>query len=319
MSRKSMLRRVLFIMDPLSKLDPVWDNSLALIRELLRRGTQCQMTDTGGIWLKNTCVMGETRPLNLSKEQIRAGACRTSALDGFDVVLVRKEPPFDNAYYTLTLLLEHCRSPVVNSPASLRSANEKIWPLRFANLMPETLVSSDAGILRAFGRRFPRGCVIKPLDEKGGRGVFKVTRSSSLSLKKIRQATQNGRKAVIAQRFLHEARGIDKRIVLLNGRLLCAFEKHPAGNDFRANLGLGASAHKTQLNAREKAIVGRLAPVLKKEGIFLAGLDVMAGKLIEMNITSPAGMTDAQALYPEKNFIGVWADWLESFVKRKNR
>jgi glutathione synthase len=317
MPQKRNLRKVLFIMDPVEKLDTRWDNSIALAHELTRRGIQCWTADTPQIRLEKGIPWISAKLFTpSSKSRVQASVSRHFPMNTFGLALIRKEPPFNMAYYALTLILEHASIPVVNDPRGIRDANEKMWGLRFKHLMPETMISSSPTELLRFGNQFKDGFVIKPLNEKGGRGIFKVEHITTASRKRIEAASANGTVALVCQRFLKNAGGIDKRIVLLDGKVLCAFEKHPSKKDFRANLGLGASAHPTRLTTADLKIVKTLEKPLRQAGLFLAGLDVMAGKLLEVNVTSPAGMTDAETLYPGRNFIGVWADWLEQFSQQ---
>lgn len=318
MSQKRKLKKVLLIMDPAEKLDTRWDNSLALSQELTHRGTECWTADTPGIRLEKGNVWIHAKLLSSSKKSLQSAnsLLRDLPIETFDLALIRKEPPFNMAYYALTLILEHTSTPVVNNPRGIRDANEKMWGLRFKHLMPETLISSSPRELLRFGKQWRDGFVIKPLNQKGGRGIFKVDRVTSETRKKIELSCKQGTEPVVCQRFLKQSRGVDKRIVLLDGQVLCAFEKHPSKSDFRANLGLGATARPTVLSRNEIALVKTLAKPLRQNGLFLAGLDVMAEKLLEVNVTSPAGMTDAEALYPGGKFIAAWADWLELFSRR---
>ncbi len=317
MPKSKSLKKILFIMDPLSKLDVRWDNSLALAREFGRRRASCWTADVPEVRLEHGRVWTTACRLKAGRAgKFATGPSQHWRLDIFDLVLIRKEPPFDFGYYALTLILEHAAVPIANHPRGIRNANEKMWALRYRGLMPETLISSSADTILRFGRRFKKGFIVKPLNEKGGRGIFKVERITPLARRLIKNATRGGLEAVVCQRYLTRSHGMDKRIVLLNGKVLCAFEKHPSKKDFRANLGLGATAHPTTLTASELKLVRTLAVPLKRSGLYLAGLDVMTGKLLEVNVTSPAGMTDAEKLYPGKKFIAAWADWLELFAAR---
>jgi len=317
MLRQRKLKKILFIMDPVKKLDLRWDNSMALARELDGRGVQCWTADSPHVRLENGTVWVQAKRLMSGKTDSPLPA--DSPIETFDLALIRKEPPFNMAYYALTLILEHSPVPILNAPRGIRDANEKMWGLRFSKLMPETLISSSPNELLRFGKKFKDGFILKPLNEKGGRGIFKADRASPAVLKKIETASRGGTEALVCQRFLNHSNGIDKRIVILDGTILCAFEKHPSKKDFRANLGLGASAHPTVLTLAEIKLARTLAKPLQEAGLFLAGIDVMAGKLLEVNVTSPAGMTDAEALYPGMKFIAAWADWLELFSRRHPR
>lgn len=311
----------LIILDPLEKLDPEWDNSLALGAELLRRGRAVWTADVPDLWTENGEVFARASrlisfPSRPFASRFRIGTSKTWKLSAFDLVLVRKEPPVNDRYLSMTQLLElaAAKVPVQNHPRGLRSINEKLWTLQFPRWVPPTLVSCSEKEILAFHKKQGK-IVIKPLDQKGGKGVFIFEPSLR---PKLRKAVKNGEKFVIAQKFLPIQEGGEKRIVVLNGELLAAYEKRPRGNEFRANLGLGGTFHAAEPDAAEKQLVRELKPYLLKEGISFAGLDVLNGKLIEVNVTSPAGITEAQFLYPRLKPVSAWADFLERSASLKN-
>ena len=314
------LINVLIIMDPPNKLDLRWDNSIALAHELTQRGIACWIADSLDIMLENSTVWVLAKPFQYQfTQRLPSRSVKKVSIDFFDLALIRKEPPFDLNYYAMTLILEHASIPIFNSPRGIREANEKMWGLRFATLMPETLISSKLNEIVSFSNKFNDGVVIKPLYDKGGRGVFRAAKMTGRVTQRIKLACAEGKKPLVCQRFLKSAGGIDKRIVILDGQVLCAFEKHPSKKDFRANLGLGATAYPTRLTQKELSLVKKIAVPLRKSGIALAGIDVMEGMLLEVNVTSPAGMTDAETLYPGNRFIAAWADWLLRKVRKKHR
>jgi len=160
--------------------------------------------------------------------------------------------------------------------------------------------------------------VLKPLDLKGGEGIVRLRRKEKNYGKIIMRATESGKKMIMAQEFLQapEVKG-DKRILVLDGEILTAYEKHFKKGEFRANISLGGTIHPTELSREEKALVKALKPYLLREGLHLTGIDVMMGKLIEINVTCPAGIMEAKLLYPRSELVEAWADLLEKKVREK--
>jgi len=220
-------------------------------------------------------------------------------VDEFDVVLVRQDPPFDMGYVTNTYLLELTKALVINPPLGIRNISEKMSILQFPELTPKTWVGQDIESLKAFAKRF-ESVVLKILFMMGGEGVIKLSASDPEFDAKARAfMTAAGREPILAQEFLPAVSGGDKRIFVLDGEPFAALKRLPKEGDFRANLAVGGKAVPGEVDDADRAIVKAVAPLLKREGIVFAGLDVIAGKLIEINVTSP---TLAQEL---KRFSGL--------------
>jgi glutathione synthase len=319
--KKKNRMRILFVMDPLEHLDPPNDTSLFLLRELFQRGHETWVADSPDLWSDGRIIFADAR--NVLPKPNHAYECSASSLrsplTAFDLVLIRKEPPFDANYLYLTYLLEQAsdRVPMVNHPRGIRNANEKLAILHFPSWIPETLVTSSAEKILQFQRRLKDDLVLKPLDEKGGKGTV-LTRYKDRTAKTIMErSTCRGKKVILAQRMLR-GKGIhgEKRIVLLNGQILTAFEKRPPKGDFRANLSLGGTCHPAHLTPQEHKLVRQMRSYLLKEGLLFVGLDVLANRLIEVNVTCPAGLTDAKMLYPQLALAETWADSLEDLAAR---
>ncbi|MES1201833.1 MAG: glutathione synthase, partial [Pseudomonadota bacterium] len=209
------------------------------------------------------------------------------AVDEFDVVLVRQDPPFDMAYVGNTYLLELTKALVINPPRGIRNISEKTAILQFPDIIPNTWVGRDVDALEAFARRYEQ-VVLKILFMMGGEGVIKLSPSDPDFRAKVQtfmDAAQ--REPILVQEFLPAVSGGDKRVFVLNGEPFAALRRLPKAGDFRANLAVGGKAAAGELDDADRAITAAVAPLLKREGIVFAGLDVIDGKLIEINVTSP--------------------------------
>lgn len=322
----------LFVLDPIEKLDLKWDTSLTVLRELHKRGHKNWAADVRDFWAEGKNVFVRAR--NLIPEPIRGdsntngtpyrylfSSARMSHLDKFKLVFIRKDPPFDSSYLYLTYMLDRVaeRIPVINHPQGIRDTNEKLSILQFSRWIPETLVASSPEPILKFQQKIQDDLVIKPLDEKGGKGVFLLRGKETGKRLKLEMATEKGKKFILAQRFLHSALSPgEKRIFILNGKFAGAYEKRPAPGDFRANLSLvGSTFQSTSLTRRENQLASEVGGLLLKKQIYFAGLDVLNEKLIEINVTSPAGITEIMALQPESRLVQKVADFLETCVRRR--
>ena len=223
---------------------------------------------------------------------------KTSAFDAeFDVVFQRKDPPVDEAYVTATQILALLgRALVWNRPAGILGANEKLYALHFADLMPETLVARETREFLDFLDRMDGEMIVKPLGGRGGEGIFHVRRDDRNLYSILEQTTRFGTRLAMAQRYLPAVRRGDKRILLLEGEPLGAVLRVPADSETRANLHVGGRAARTQLADADRRILERIGPVLRQEGLFFVGIDVIGGYLTEVNVTSPTGMQEIDAL-----------------------
>lgn len=290
-----MALRVAVQMDPIRAIRIAGDSSFALMLEAKARGHRLFVYGPEALSLNGSQLSAPMEEvLALRDEQgrhVELADAKREELSSFDVVLMRQDPPFDMAYITATHLLEkiHPRTLVVNDPASVRNAPEKILVTDFFDLMPPTLITRDEREIAAF-RREHGDLVMKPLFGNGGAGVFKVAAGDENFNGFIDLFKGFGREPWMIQRFLPAVRQGDKRIVLIDGEPLGALNRIPASGDIRSNLAQGGSAHATELTAREIEICSRLAPVLKERGLIFTGIDVIDGFLTEINVTSPTGL-----------------------------
>ena len=221
----------------------------------------------------------------------RSASARLVDLAAMDVVLLRQDPPFDLAYITTTHMLEriHPRTLVVNDPAHVRNAPEKVFVTEFPELMPPTLITRDLEAIKAF--RVEQGdIVMKPLYGKGGEAVFRLEREDLNFGSLYDLFATMFREPWVVQKFLPAVKDGDKRIILVDGEFAGAVNRVPAPDDLRSNMVRGGVPKATDLSAREQAICARLGPALRERGLLFVGIDVIDGFLTEINVTSPTGI-----------------------------
>ena len=282
--------RIAVQMDPIEKMIVNHDTSLALMVEAQARGHEIWWWAPDDLFYELGVVKANARRVSVSLTEgahyeTQEQAIR--AVDDFDIVLVRQDPPFDMAYITNTYLLELTKTVVINPPRGIRNISEKTSILQFPELTPNTWVGRDLDALEAFARRYEQ-VVLKILFMMGGEGVIKLAASDpDFRSKAAAFLAATGREPILVQEFLPAVSGGDKRVFVLNGEPFAALRRMPKAGDFRANLAVGGQAVAGELDADDHAIAAAVAPLLKSEGIVFAGLDVIAGKLIEINVTSP--------------------------------
>jgi glutathione synthase len=308
--------KFLYVMDPLARIQIAGDTTFALMLETGTRGHENWFCEPRHLGLEHDRVSAAAWPVTVRRvegDHYILGPQSQVFLEDFDVVLMRKDPPFDLDYFFATLLLERARGKtlLINDPRGLRESNEKLGVLRFPKLTPPMIVTREAARLRSFMAEQGGEMVIKPLDASGGFGVFHVRTGDPNTGSILEQATNLGRRWTVAQRYLPEVRKGDKRIVLVDGEFLCAVLRVPAPDDARGNLHVGARPMPTTLDERDRAIVDQLGPYLRECGFFLVGLDVIGGWLTEINVTSPTGILEANKLYDQKFEVSV-VDRLEA-------
>jgi glutathione synthase len=234
-----------------------------------------------------------------------------------DVILMRQDPPFDMAYITATHLLEHVsdRVLVVNDPASVRNAPEKLFATHFDGLMPPTLITADRAAIADF-RREHGDIILKPLFGNGGAGVFRVRPDDENLNALLEMFTLLYREPIMVQRYLPEVRQGDKRIILIDGEAVGGVLRVPAEGEARANLHVGGRAVKTVLTAREREICVAIGPTLADRGLVFVGIDVIGDYLTEINVTSPTGLQEINRLDGVRLEARVW-DAIESRLARR--
>ena len=281
-------------MDPIERINIRGDSTFALLLEAQARAHPLSYYTPDQLVLRDGKVSATVRPLTVQDKagvHFTLGEPRHVALSSFDVVLLRQDPPFDLAYITSTHMLERIqpKTLVVNDPAHVRNAPEKIFVTEFPDLMPPTLVTRDLAAIKAF--RVEHGdIVMKPLYGKGGEAVFLLQRQDLNFGSLFDLFTATFREPWVVQKFLPAVKEGDKRIILVDGEFAGAINRVPAVDDLRSNMVRGGTPKATDLTAREREICARLGPPLRERGLLFVGIDVIDGFLTEINVTSPTGI-----------------------------
>ena len=281
-------------MDPIERIKIAGDSTFAVLLEAQARGHKLSYFTPDRLSMLDGKIVANAQTLAVKDSQgehFTLGELKNTDVSSFDVVLLRQDPPFDLAYITTTHLLErvHPKTLVVNDPASVRNAPEKMFVTEFVDLMPPTLLSRDLDAIKAF-RATHGDIVMKPLYGKGGEGVF-LLRKDDLNFGSLFDLfTSLFREQWVIQKFLPEVKQGDKRIILVDGEFAGAVNRVPAEGDLRSNMVRGGSPKATDLSKREQEICKRLGPALKERGLLFVGIDVIGGFLTEINVTSPTGV-----------------------------
>jgi glutathione synthase len=296
--------KLLFVMDPLARLQIAGDSTFAMMLAAQQRKHEIWFCEPRHLGLEHDEPMARAWPVTVRRvtgDHYLLGPQASVPLRSCHAVFMRKDPPIDLDYYFATLLLERARGKtlIINDPRGLRECNEKLAILDYPHLIPPTVVTRETVRLRSFLAEQGGEMVIKPLDASGGFGVFHVRQGDTNTGAILEQATNLGRRWTMAQRYLPDVRSGDKRILLVDGEPLCAVLRVPAPDDARGNLHVGAKAMPTKIEGRDLEIVGAVGPRLRDAGHFFVGLDVIGGYLTEINVTSPTGIMEANALYKE--------------------
>ncbi len=295
--------RHLFITDPLQALSVTQDTSVVFMREAARRDHEvatCEVPELlagpGGAPLAWATTTLPDPPGDGAWYE--TGARRLTPLAEFDVVWMRKDPPYDLNYFFATHLLSLAppSTLIVNDPLGLREVTEKLFVLRFPDLTPETIVTRQISELLGFREKLGGEMVIKPVEGCGGEGVFHLTPDDRNVRALLEMATAHETRFQVAQRYLPEIRTGDKRIILLEGEPIGAVLRVPEHYESRANFHAGGRAARAGISARDREICARLKPELDRYGILFAGIDVIGDWLTEVNVTSPTGVREINAL-----------------------
>jgi len=308
--------RFVFVMDPVSTVIVDEDTSFALMLEAQARGHRVDHCLASDVGLRGRRVVARVRQATMQLgpgEPITLGEPEDVDLVDADVVFIRKDPPFTDAYLWLTLVLDHLEGStlVVNNPRGLREANEKLYAHHFPEIVPPTIMTSHPDEIQRFLNDIGGKAVIKPIDGHGGEGVFLLTSGDTNLNALIEAVTHSGARNAIVQALIPEVYDEgDKRILLVDGELLGVVGRIPSKGDLRSNVHVGGSATPAEVTDADRKIIEAIGPRLVTDQLFFVGLDVIGGKLIEVNVTSPTLIQQMSRLCGE-NLSATVIDRLE--------
>jgi len=306
-----------FVMDPINSINIKKDSTFAMMLEAQRREYSIFYITQSALFVRDGTVFAKIFPVKVmdnSEKWYELGTEQIMPLHELSSVLMRKDPPFDMEYIYSTYLLELAEREgclVINSPSSVRAANEKLFTAWFPDCSPETLVTRDMELIKAFHEEL-KHIVVKPLDGMGGAMVFQILEGDANRSVILETITQNGTQMIMAQRFLPEFKQGDKRILLINGKPFPhGLARIPAAGESRGNLAAGASYEGVDLTEREFEICKKIGPKLKEMGLMFVGLDVIGDYLTEINVTSPTCIRELDTIY-SANIAGLLMDEIET-------
>jgi glutathione synthase len=298
-----------FIIDPIQKLDPGHDTSVALMEAAQELGHEVWITEAPLLGVIAGKAYAIAQPVQLEIVELvegrwvaatvwfRLGEQQRILLEEMDAVFMRTDPPVTVPYLYATYILDYvdsAKTMVINSPSGIRAANEKMYALQFTDVMPETVVTQDKQVIREFVEQ-QGAAVIKPLGGKAGEGILFLT-PDDRNFNSLIEISTLGKIPIMLQAYLPAAKDGDKRIILLNGEPIGAVNRVPSGKEFRGNMAVGGQAVQTEITARDREICNRVAPVLQRDGLVFVGIDVIGGYLTEVNVTSPTGVREIDRL-----------------------
>ena len=292
------------VMDPISAINIKKDSSFAMLLQAQQRGFDIHYMEMADLYLLDGRARAGTKRLTVQEDPAnwyQFGSSQDIALSELDVILMRKDPPFDTEFVYATYMLERAEDEgtlIVNKPQSLRDANEKLYTSWFSQFTPKTLVSRDAKRLKAFYQA-EQDVILKPLDGMGGASIFRLQPGDANVSVIIETLTEHGSRYAMAQRFIPQISDGDKRILVVNGKPVpYCLARIPASGETRGNLAAGGRGEARPLSDSDWAIANAVAPTLKAKGLVFVGLDVIGDKLTEINVTSPTCIREIEAAFP---------------------
>ncbi|RAW95820.1 MULTISPECIES: glutathione synthase [unclassified Photorhabdus] len=310
------------VMDPISSINIKKDTSFAMLLEVQRRGWELHYMEMSDLYLHQGEARARTRLLqveNHPQQWYQFDREQDLALETLDVILMRKDPPFDTEYIYATYILERAEEKgtlIVNKPQSLRDCNEKLFTAWFPDLTPDTLVTRNAAHLREFHQK--HGDVIfKPLDGMGGASIFRLKKDDPNVGVIIETLTEHGNRFCMAQNFLPAIKEGDKRVLIINGEPVpYCLARIPAQGETRGNLAAGGRGEARPLSESDWAIARAVAPTLQEKGLIFVGLDIIGDKLTEINVTSPTCAREIEAAFPDISIIGMLMNAIEERLEK---
>ncbi|MFT5545385.1 MULTISPECIES: glutathione synthase [Rheinheimera] len=292
------------VMDPISAINIKKDSSFAMLLQAQQRGYEIHYMEMADLYLLEGEARASTKLLSVEQNPDKwfsFSSQQDIALSELDVILMRKDPPFDTEYIYATYILERAEDKgtlIVNKPQSLRDANEKLYTSWFSQFTPKTLVSRDAKRLKAFYQS-EQDIILKPLDGMGGASIFRLKPNDANVSVIIETLTEHGQRYAMAQRYIPQINDGDKRILVVNGKPVpYCLARIPASGETRGNLAAGGRGEARPLSESDWQIANAIGPTLKAKGLIFVGLDVIGDKLTEINVTSPTCIREIEAAFP---------------------
>lgn len=304
------------VMDPISQINIKKDSSFAMLLQAQERGYEIHYMEMADLYLLQGQARARSKILKVRHDYqswYQFDTEQDIALSDLQVILMRKDPPFDTEYIYATYMLERAEDAgtlIINKPQSLRDANEKLYTSWFSQYTPKTLVSRDPGRLKAFYQQ-ERDVILKPLDGMGGASIFRLKPDDANVSVIIETLTEHGQRYAMAQRFIPEIKDGDKRILVVDGEPVpYCLARIPASGETRGNLAAGGRGEARPLSDSDWAIARAIGPTLKAKGLIFVGLDVIGDKLTEINVTSPTCIREIEAAFPV-SITGMLFDAIE--------
>ena len=318
-NQDSRALRIAIVMDPISHIKPAKDSTLAMMLAAQKRGHHLFYIQQADLWLRDGLAWGRICPITVqdsNEHWASLGETRVEKLDQMDVVLMRKDPPFDMEYIYTTYILERAEAAgvlVLNKPSGLRDMNEKVYTAWFAHCCAPTLITRNMDDMQAFLKEHQQ-IVCKPLHGMGGRSIFVINQADKNARVIFETMTNYGQQFAIVQKYLPEIVDTgDSRILIIDGEPApYALARIPASTDHRGNLAAGAQGKGRELNERDRWLVSQIGPVLREQGMLFVGIDVIGGFVTEINVTSPTGIREL-----DKQFnCDIASDFIKAIEKR---
>jgi glutathione synthase len=307
------------VMDPIESINPIKDSTLAMMQAAQARNFEVSVIELNGLYVQENELW-----LHNQRVEFRTGAdpwydiisTQHQQADQFDIILMRKEPPFDMDFVYATYLLEfavRAGIPVLNNPGSIRDCNEKLFALQFPQCTPENVVSADPEVLKQFHDKH-RDVIFKPLDGMGGSSIFRVKENDSNRNVILETLTDLGQIQIMAQKFIPEISQGDTRILLINGEPVpYGLARIPAAGETRGNLAAGGSGIGRPLTDRDRWICDQVGPALVEKGLYFVGIDVIGDYLTEINVTCPTCIRELDKAF-DLDIAGDYLDFIETHL-----
>jgi glutathione synthase len=310
-------------MDPISSINIKKDSSFAMLLQAQKRGYQLHYMEMADLYLLEGQARASTKLLQVEQNPVKwfeFNGQQDIALSDLDVILMRKDPPFDTEFVYATYILERAEDEgtlIVNKPQSLRDANEKLYTSWFSQHTPKTLVTRDAARLKAFYQA-EQDVILKPLDGMGGASIFRLKPEDPNVSVIIETLTEHGSRYAMAQKFIPEIKDGDKRVLVVNGEPVpYCLARIPASGETRGNLAAGGRGEARPLTESDWAIARSVGPTLKAKGLIFVGLDIIGDKLTEINVTSPTCIREIEAAFPI-SITGLLFDQIELLLQKQS-